>query len=126
MEHRPGARAAGVDEHVEGGGVVDRVVRAEHQGLGADDGRAVGREAEGVPAVLGVLLRPVGEHLPGTDGVQLLDPVEEEEPDLPALSAAWSWSSGMGSVGLGSCMAVPPGVVCSVGAWPTDALAERI
>ena len=68
-----------------GRGVVDRVVRAEHQGLGADDGLTVGREAEGVPAVLGVLLGPVGEHLPGADGVQLLDPVEEEEPDLAAL-----------------------------------------
>ena len=32
-----------------------------------------------------MLLRPVGEHLPGTDGVQLLDPVKEEQPDVTAL-----------------------------------------
>ena len=88
VEHRPGARAAGVDEHVEGRGVVDRVVCAEHQGLGADDGRTVGREAEDVPAVLWVFLRPVGEHLPGTDGVELLDPVEDEQADLRVASGS--------------------------------------
>jgi hypothetical protein len=61
---------------------VDRVVRAEHQGLGAADGAAVGREAEGVPAVLGVLLGSGGQHSPGAEGVQLRDAVEEEDADL--------------------------------------------
>ena len=64
------------------GASVERVVGAEDKVLAPRDGPAAGGEAGDVPAVLGVLLRPVGEHLPGTDGVELLDTVEEEQPDV--------------------------------------------
>jgi hypothetical protein len=71
-----------VNQDVHGRRVVDRVVRAEDQGLGAADGAAVRGKAECVPAVLGVLLGPGGQHLPGADGVQLFDAVEQQDPDL--------------------------------------------
>jgi hypothetical protein len=119
-----------VDEYIECRGVVDRVVRAEYQGLGADGGRTVGREAERVPTVLGMLLRPVGEHLPRTDSVELLDPVEEEQSDVTALPGVWSWVVDHGAGGGGVVHELPPGVSWCVGpgrrkGWPARSEASR-
>ena len=44
-----------MDQHVERGSIVERVVRAQDEVLRADDVRAAGREAGDAPAVLGVL-----------------------------------------------------------------------
>ena len=54
-EQPPGALAAGMDEDVQGGGVVEGVVGAEDQALGTGDVGAVGGQARDGPAVLGVL-----------------------------------------------------------------------
>ena len=61
---RPGAGAARMDEHVQRGSVVQRVMGAQDEVLGADDVRAAGRQAGDVPAVLGVLLGPVARAPP--------------------------------------------------------------
>ena len=77
-----GAVPTGMDEDVERGGVVEGVVSTQDEVLRADDVGAAGRQARDAPAVLGVVPRPVREDLPGTDGVQLLDAVEEQEADV--------------------------------------------
>ena len=65
------------------GASLEGVVRAEDQVLGAGDMRAVAGQARDRPAVFGVLLGPVREDLPRADRVQFLDPVEEQDPDVP-------------------------------------------
>ena len=79
----PGADAARVDEDVE--------VRSRRPAewcaprtrpLAPVTPCAVGGEARDRPPVLGVLQGPEGEHLPGSDGVELLDPVEQQQSDL--------------------------------------------
>ena len=95
-QQSPGTGAARVDEDVPVRGVVTRVVRAEGEALGAGDRLAVHRQAGDVPTVLGVLLRPVRQHLPGTDGVQLLDAVEEEQPDVASCVTPAGSGAGVG------------------------------
>ena len=48
-----------------------------------DDSAAL-RDGEDLDAVLGPLLRPGGEHLPGSGEVQFLGAVEERDGDRPA------------------------------------------
>ena len=119
LEHRPGAGASRVEEHVEWGSVVEGVVRPQHERLRADDGRTVGRQAEGVPAVLGKGLGPVGEDLPGADGVQLLHPVEDEDTDLP--TRRHPRGSVVGGVGGGrACMGASSWAIVRWGAMAPD------
>ena len=77
-----GAVSTGVDQDVEGRGVVEGVVGTQDEVLRADDVGPAGGQARDRPAVLGVVPGPVREDLPGADGVELLDAVEEEEPDV--------------------------------------------
>ena len=79
---------------------------AEGEVLGADDVPAVGGDTGDGPAVLGVLLRPVREDLPGADRVELLDAVEEEQPDVTRACGARAEVGCLGSdVGLGDRLA---------------------
>ena len=80
----PGAVAARVDEHVQGGRVVSEWWAPRTRPLAPMTSAAVGGQAGDAPAVLGVLLGPVGEDLPGADRVELLDAVEEQQPDVAA------------------------------------------
>ena len=76
-----------------GGIVVERVVRAQDEALGGDDGAPSSRHARDGPAVLGVVQGPVREDLPRADGVELLDVVEQQQPDVAAAFVRWSWAS---------------------------------
>jgi hypothetical protein len=75
-----GAVSTGVDQDVEGWGILEGVVGTQDEVLRADDVGPAGRQARDPPAVLGVMPGPVRENLPGADGIELLDPVEEECP----------------------------------------------
>lgn len=80
----PGAGAAGMDEDVHGGGFVRGVLGAKDQALCAGDILAADGQARDGPIVLvlGVVLRPIRKDLPGSDGVEFFDPVEEQHPDV--------------------------------------------
>ena len=78
---RAGAHPARLDQHVQRRRVRPGVLGLQHQPLGAPDQPAVRRDRRHRPAVVRPLLGPRGEHLPRPDRVQLLQPVEHQDPD---------------------------------------------
>ena len=98
--------AAGVDQHRQVRHGLARVVGLDDEPLVAGHGLAVGREGRGGVAVLGEGPGPPREHLPRTDGVELLDAVEQQDAEVAGRlrrrgAAAWTWSCGPGSATTG-------------------------
>ena len=82
VEQSPDAVATGVDQDVQGGCVLEGVVRAQDEVLRSDDVHPARRQTRDAPTVLRMVLSPVGKDLPGADDVQFPDPVEEQQPDV--------------------------------------------
>lgn len=75
-------------EYVEWRRVIEREMRAQHKALGGRHQTAIARKTADRPAVLRVMLRPSRQHLPRTDGIELLDIVKQQDPDMAWRSAS--------------------------------------
>ena len=80
---------ARLDQHRELGHVLAGVVGRDDEALVAGHGPAVGGERRAGVPVLGMHLGPVRQHLPRTDRVELLDPVEQQDADVPGRAGRW-------------------------------------
>lgn len=82
VQQPTGTDPARMDQDVEPGRVLDRAVRAEREPFRAGDGHSPGGETRDVPAVVGELLGPVGQDLPGSDRVELFHAVKQQQSDV--------------------------------------------
>lgn len=76
-----GAASTRVGEHVERLVIFPCAVGQDMQALGAADLPLVSGDRLHSDPVFGELVGPDPQDLPGTDEVQFLDPVEDEDPD---------------------------------------------
>jgi hypothetical protein len=73
LELQTGSLTSRVDQDVESRSIGVGAVRLQTQSVRAFDKTAELRQRHDSKAVLGMITRPVGEHLPWTNGVEFLD-----------------------------------------------------
>ncbi len=78
------ALPAGVDKHVEGRAVGERMMGLYGQPLRTLHQTAHRGQRGHIPAVSGEVAAPVGENFPRTNGIKLFDIGEEHDPNLAA------------------------------------------
>ncbi len=79
---RSGAVATRIEDDVEGPGVAQGDIGRHDQAVGPPHRAGAGdADGDGLPPVVGPDAGPAGEHFVGAHGVELLDPVEQEDAD---------------------------------------------